>query len=184
MTNLLRRNLLVLMLGVTSLALTAAGAVPSLAKDGSDSESSGGSDSSGSGGGDDSSGSGHGDDNSGDDSGDGNSGSDDDDDSDDDSGSDNSSGDSGGKQSSSDSKADKVSRPTVIITLTPANLAGVQNGSLAVVDNLGRVLEIELDRVNGAQVIKAKPHGGDAKRNPGPVTSFSIVPIAQAPVHG
>ncbi len=184
MTSLLRRNLLVLMLGVTTLALSAAGAAPSFAKDGSDSESSGGSDSSGSGGGDDNSGSGHDDDNSGHDSGDGNSGSDDDDDSDDDSGSDNSSDDSSGKQSSSDSKADKGIPANRHHHADAGNLAGVQNGTLAVVDNLGRVLEIELDRVNGAQVIKAKPHGGDARRNPGPITSISVVPAAQAPVHG
>ncbi len=186
MTNLLRRNIFILMLGVTALALTAAGTTPSIAKDGRDSESSGSSDSSGSGhgGGDDNSGSSHGDDSSGhgghnnDD--DDNSGSDDDvDDSNDDSGD-----DSSKNQSASASKAGRAARPSAIITLTPENLAGVQNGSLAVVDNLDRVLEIELDQMNGAQVIKAKPHGGDAKRNPGPITSISVVPAAQAPIHG
>jgi hypothetical protein len=172
MTPLIRRNLLILMIGATSLALTAAGAAPSFAKDG-------GSDNSGSGSGDDNSGPGGGggddDDNSGPDSNEG---------SNDDSGDDNSSDDSDKNKSAAASDASRASRPTALITLTPESLAGVQNGSLVVVDDLGRVLEIELDQVNGAQVIKAKPHGGDAKRNPGPITSINVVPAAQAPVHG
>lgn len=191
MTSLLRRNLLILMLGVTSLALTATGTIPSFAKDGSDSESSGSSDSSGSGsGGGDNSGSDGGDDNSGsgndddDDGDDDNSGRDGNDNSRDDSPDDNSNDDSSRNRSASASDASRAPRPTALITLTPERLAGVQNGSLVVVDDLGRVLEIELDVVNGAQVIKAKPHGGDAKRNPGPITSIKVVPAAQAPVHG
>ena len=175
MTNLLRRNILVLMLGVTALVLSAAGGAPSFAKDGGGSDSSG----SGSGGGDGNSEHGGHDSDDGDDS-----GSDDDNDSNDDSGGDNSSDDPGANQSASASKVDRTARPTALITLTPESLAGVQNGSLVVVDDLGRVLEIELDIVNGGQVIKAKPHGGDAKRNPGPITSISVIPAAQAPVHG
>jgi hypothetical protein len=181
MTPLIRRNLLILMIGATSLVLTAAGAAPSFAKDGGKSDSSGSSDNSGSGsdGGDDNSGSGHDDDGDDDNSGQDGSG-----DSNDDSGDDNSNDDSSRNNSASAADSVRASRPTAIITLTPESLAGVQNGSLVVVDDLGRVLEIELDQVNGAQVIKAKPHGGDAKRNPGPITSVSVVPAAQAPVHG
>jgi hypothetical protein len=184
MKSLLRRNLVLLMLGVTATAFTANINAPAFAKNGGDDSS--GSDSSGSGhsgsGGDDSSGSGSGDDNSGssgDDSSDDNSGSSDDNDSDD---------DSDDRSASNDDRENgggrnRADRPRIDISVDAATRAGLLNGSLVAVDNLGRALEVEADVRNGQAVLTAKPHGGDAKRNPGPIASFNIVPAAQAPVH-
>jgi hypothetical protein len=202
MKSLLRRNLLILMLGVTAATLSLNANTPAFAKDGhsgsdSSSDSDGGSgsdgdsdsdgdssgsdsdsdsdgDSSGSGGNDDSPGHDSGDDSS-DDGGHHSSGSDDDDDDD--------SNDDNSNDSSSNSGGRDRQRPEIELSLDAASLAGVRNGSLAVVDNLGRVLEVEFDTVNGSQVVTGKPHGGDTRRNPGPIASVSIVPSSQAPVH-
>ncbi len=198
MKSLLRRNLLLLMLGVTAAALTLPAYSPAFAKSGnsgSGSSGSGGSnsgsgsdnsgsdsDNSGSGGGDDGPDHDDGDDNGGDD----NDGDDDDDDNDDDDNDDNDDDDNDDDNSASSSSkrgGRNVQRPEIELSLDAATLAGVRNGSLAVVDNLGRVLEVEVDFVNGAKVVTAKPHGGDAKRNPGPIASFSVVPSSQAPAH-
>lgn len=195
MKSLLRRHLLALMLGVTAAAFAAGVASPAFAKNGggdnsnsSGSESSGssGSDSSGSSGGDDNSGGG--DDNS--ESG-GHSG-----------GSDDNSGSSGSSDDGNDSHDDSnnrsasndgsknggggagtAERPRIQITVDAATRAGLLNGTLVAVDNLGRPLEVEADIRNGQPVLIAKPHGGDAKRNPGPIASFDVVPASQAPVH-
>lgn len=136
--------------------------------DSGNSGSSGGDDggNSGSGGGDDGGNSGHGsDDGSGDDSGNSGRGSDDDG-NDDDSGS---SGSSGSSRGSDD-------RPEVAVTLTQDQIAGVQAGRLKLVDNLGRVLELEVETEHGVTTTSAKPHGGASRRNPGPITSIVIVP--------
>ena len=194
MKSLMRRNLLLLMLGVSAAAFTVSVESPVFAKDGgsgnSDSGSSG-SGSSGSGGGDDNSGSGGGGD---DNSGPGSHDSDDDDD--------NSGPDSGGSSDDNDDDDDDSStraasnddnrnggggnnaaRPRVQISVDAATRAGLLNGTLVAVDNLGRPLEVEADIRNGQPVLIAKPHGGDAKRNPGMIASYVIVPAAQAPVH-
>jgi hypothetical protein len=182
MKSLLRRNLLLLMLGVTAAAYTISLESPAFAKNGSDDSSdssgSGGSGSSGSGsnGGDDNSGSGGSDDSSG--SG-GHHGSDDD----------NSSrhGSSDDGDDRSDNRrgggANNAVRPRIQISVDAATRAGLLSGALVAVDNLGRPLEVEADIRNGQSVLIAKPHGGDAKRNPGPIASFEVVPAAQAPVH-
>ncbi len=195
MKSLLRRNLLLLMLGVTAAALTLPVYSTAFAKNGhsgSGSSDNSGSGSSNSGSGSDSSGSGSsgddgpdhddGDDNDGDDDGD-NDDNDDNDDADDDDDDDDNDDDDNSASSSSRSGGRNVQRPEIGLSLDAATLAGVRNGSLAVVDNLGRVLEVEVDFVNGAKVVTAKPHGGDAKRNPGPIASFSVVPSSQAPAH-
>jgi len=137
----------------------------SFAKDGGDDSGN-----SGSGGGDDSGGDDGG--NSGrgsDDSGGGDSssdhGSDDDHDDDDDA----SSGRSGSGRGSDD-------RPEVAVTLTKDQIAGVQAGRLKLVDNLGRILELEIETEHGVTRVGAKPHGGASRRNPGPITSIAIVP--------
>lgn len=188
MHSLIRINLAALLFGVGSLIIASNGIAPSYAKDGENSGSSEISGSSGSGsddsGGGSNSGSGHNDSHSGDGNDDGGSGRDEEGNSDGNSPDDGADHNSNDDQSASAARADEPSRPVAIITLTPQSLSGVQNGTLVVVDDLGRVLEVEVDRVNGAQIIKAKPHGGDARRNPGPITSITVVPAAQAPVHG
>jgi hypothetical protein len=153
-----------------------------LAKDGGDdggssgSGSDGGGDNGGSsgsdGGGDDggSSGSGSDGDNGGDDHSGSGSG-DSDDDSDDDS-----SDDSSGRSVNSGHGGSSAERPEVEVTLTGDQLAGVRSGQFKLVDNLGRVLEIEVETEDGVTKISAKPHGGDARRNPGPITAINVVP--------
>ena len=186
----MRRNLLLLMLGVSAAAFTVSVESPVFAKGGgsgnSDSGSSG-SGSSGSGGGDDNSGSGSGGD---DNSGPGSHDSDDDDDNagpDSGGGSDDNDDSSIGAASNDDNRngggGNNAVRPRVQISVDAATRAGLLNGTLVAVDNLGRPLEVEADIRNGQPVLIAKPHGGDAKRNPGMIASYVIVPAAQAPVH-
>jgi hypothetical protein len=180
MKSLLRKNLLLLMLGVTAAAYALSVESPAFAKNGSDdSSNSSGSDSSGSSGGDDDSGSGnHHDGNDDNSSNSGNS--DDDDDRNDDSNDRSASNDDGMKAGSG---ASNGTRPRIQITVDAATRAGLLNGTLVAVDNLGRPLEVEADIRNGQSVLTAKPHGGDAKRNPGPIASYQVVPASQAPVH-
>jgi hypothetical protein len=193
MKSLLRRHLVLLMLGVTAAAFTVNVQAPAFAKDGHSGNS--GSGSSGSSGGDDGdSGSGSGDSDSGGNSGSGSGDSDGDDNSgsNGDSDDNDSNDDSNNRSASNDDRRDdnrngggrnRADRPRIEISVDAATRAGLLNGSLVAVDNLGRALEVEVEDRNGQGVLEAKPHGGDAKRNPGPITSFDIVPAAQAPVH-
>lgn len=198
MTKLLRRQIMALMLGTAAVSFTAPFLfdAPAFAKDGS---SGGDSDSDGGSGG--SSGSGDGDSDGGESGSSGSSGDSDGDDSGNDGGSgdddgtpDQGSGDNGSDDNDDDdndddsaAKAEKkaakkaqraIDRPTVTITLTEASLSSVQAGTHVVVDQLGRELEITVRTVNGQQVITAKPHGGAAKRNPGPIDTINVVPVS------
>ena len=181
MTTILRRHLLALMLGVTTITFAAPAFfdAPAMAKNGSDDNGSDDSDddnggSSGSGS-DDSN-----DDNSNDDN------SNDDDDSDDDNGSDDSNDDLDDdddgdrkKDKKAEKRANKSSdRPTAVITLSAESLALVKAGTHVVVDQLGRVLEVRIVTVNGQNVIRAKPHGGDSRRKPGPIIDIKVVPVS------
>jgi hypothetical protein len=192
MKSLLRRHLVLLMLGVTAAAFTLSVDAPAFAKDGrSDDSGSGssGSDNSGSGshGGDDNSGSGGGDN----DDSSGSSGDSDDNDSNDDSNNRSANNDDSNNRSASNDDrrngggggGNNAARPRIQISVDAVTRAGLLNGTLVAVDNLGRPLEVEADIRNGQSVLIAKPHGGDAKRNPGPIASFNVVPAAQAPVH-
>lgn len=198
MKTMLRRNLLALMLGATALSYTATAILldtPAFAKRGADDgaghdagDDHGGSrdrssddrsDSSDDHGG--SRGRGHSSDDSDHDRGDDNGGSRDRGSSDDDD------DDDGNRQDRKDAKkaekdarkaARSAARPTATITLSAASLANVRAGSHVVVDQLGRQLEIRVLMQNGQQVIRAKPHGGDARRNPGPITTISVVPVS------
>ncbi|ANK74523.1 hypothetical protein ACI2KT_04840 [Ensifer adhaerens] len=60
--------------------------------------------------------------------------------------------------------------------MTDENLRGLRNGSLVAVDNLGRVLEVEVEYEHGVRVVTVEPHDSDIRRNPGPVGSVSIRP--------
>ena len=51
----------------------------------------------------------------------------------------------------------------------------VTAGRKALVDDLGRVLEVEIELEHGLRSVIAKPHGGDARRNPGPIASTTLV---------
>lgn len=200
MKSTLRRHLLALMLGVTAAALASAVMLDTtaFAKDGSrgsgsSGDSDGGSSGSGSGGGDDGGSSGSSGDSGGDDSGnDGGSGDDDgtadqgsgnDDNSDDDSDDDSHSKADKKAEKAAKKSSEKANRPTVTISLEPASLANVRAGTHVVVDQLGRQLEITVRTANGQQVITAKPHGGAAKKNPGPITNISVVPVSSVPAN-
>jgi hypothetical protein len=162
------------------------GPVQALAKSGSGSDGDGGSDSSGSGsggdGGSDSSGSGSDGDGGSDNSG---SGSDGDDDNHDNSGSGSTNSGPGsansgrhhGGQANTGGGDDgqRAVRPEIALDLAADDLNDVMAGRKVLVDDLGRVLEVEIELEHGFRTVTAKPHGGDSQRNPGPITSFDLV---------
>jgi hypothetical protein len=140
--------------------------------DGSGSDSSGddgGSSGSGSLGGGDDSGSGGGDD------GDGRGGDDDSGSDGDDDGSGSGSGGSGG-----DDGRD-AGRPRATVELDDRDVAAVLRGERVLVDDLGRVLELELEIEHGRRTVTVKPHGGDFKRSPGPIGEVHSIPAAGVP---
>lgn len=71
-----------------------------------------------------------------------------------------------------------VDRPEVALSVSEESLRGLLNGSLIAVDDLGRVLEVEIEIEDGVRVVTVKPGGGDARRNPGPITTVSIRPAS------
>lgn len=66
-------------------------------------------------------------------------------------------------------------RPGVVLSVSRESLAGLLNGSLVAVDQLGRRLEIELENEHGTSVVKAEVHRSDAVRNPGPITNVKVI---------
>jgi hypothetical protein len=73
---------------------------------------------------------------------------------------------------------DRDDRDEVTLNVSEGSLRGLRDGSLVAVDNLGRALEVEVEFEHGLRVVTVKPHGGDARRNPGPITSVSILPAS------
>lgn len=73
---------------------------------------------------------------------------------------------------------DRDDRDEVTLSVSEDSLRGLRDGSLVAVDNLGRALEVEVEFEHGQRVVTVKPHGGDARRNPGPITSVSILPAS------
>jgi hypothetical protein len=74
-------------------------------------------------------------------------------------------------------------RPEVPVSLTPEQIQAVLSGQSRLVDNLGRTLELEIEVEHGVTTYSAKPHGGDARRNPGPISDVSVVAATRAPVN-
>ena len=187
MQNILRRQLLALMIGATAISFTAPIVfdTPAFAKNGADdgaghdaNDDHGGSSGSSSGSDD---GAGHdanedhgGHSGSSNDSDDG-AGHDTNDDHGGSSSSDDDSNGSGSHLKNRSNSSASSTRPTAIITLSSESLSKIQAGTHVVVDQLGRTLEIDVSAITGQ--IRAKPHGGDAKRNPGPITDISVVSI-------
>lgn len=56
------------------------------------------------------------------------------------------------------------------------SLKGLLNGSLIAVDNLGRVLEVEIEYEHGTRIVSVQPHRSDIRRKPGPIEKVSIRP--------
>lgn len=73
---------------------------------------------------------------------------------------------------------DRDDRDEVTLNVSEDSLRGLRDGSLIAVDNLGRVLEVDVEFEHGQRVVTVEPHGGDARRNPGPITSVSIQPAS------
>ena len=86
--------------------------------------------------------------------------------------------DSLGRRSSS---SDDRSRPRAAVSLTDSEVQGILRGERVLVDDRGRVLELEIEIEHGVRTVTVKPHGGDAKRNPGPVEGVRSVPTGGVP---
>ncbi|MEI2300029.1 hypothetical protein [Ensifer sp. MJa1] len=71
---------------------------------------------------------------------------------------------------------DDRGRPEIELRVSEESLRGLRDGSLIAVDNLGRVLEVEVEFEHGVRTVTVKPHRGDIRRNPGPIDSVSIQP--------
>ncbi|QLL63678.1 hypothetical protein FKV68_01745 [Sinorhizobium mexicanum] len=79
-----------------------------------------------------------------------------------------------GNDDDDDRRRNRPDRPEVALNVSEDRLRGLLNGSLVAVDNLGRVLEVEVEFEHGARFVTVKPHGSDARRNPGAISSISI----------
>ena len=66
-------------------------------------------------------------------------------------------------------------RPEAVVDLGEDDLAGVLNGRRTLLDDRGRVLEVEIEIEDGRRVVTVKPHGGAARRNPGPISAVRAV---------
>lgn len=93
-------------------------------------------------------------------------------------GHDNDNDDDGDDDRDDDRGNDRADRDEVTLSVSEDSLRGLRDGSLVAVDNLGRALEVEVEFEHGQRVVTVKPHGGDARRNPGPITSVSILPAS------
>lgn len=106
---------------------------------------------------------------------------------DDDGGSRSDSGDdrsgSGSGRSGSDDGADRRDggRPRATVALSDGEVDAVLRGERVLVDDLGRVLELEIEIEHGQRTVTVKPHGGDFKRNPGPISDVHSVEAARVP---
>lgn len=82
-----------------------------------------------------------------------------------------------GRRDDDDDRTDDASdRPEIELRVSDESLRGLRDGSLIAVDNLGRVLEVEVEFEHGVRVVKVEPHRGDFRRNPGPIDSVTIRP--------
>ena len=66
-------------------------------------------------------------------------------------------------------------RPSVAIDLSDRELDAVLRGERVLVDDRGRVIEVEIEIEHGVRTVTVKPHGGDFARNPGPIGDVKAV---------
>ncbi|WP_199223296.1 hypothetical protein [Oricola cellulosilytica] len=69
-------------------------------------------------------------------------------------------------------------RSSVQLQLDPSNLPRLLDGSLVAVDNLNRVLEVELSEPGSLRVV-ARPRDEDARQKPGRITSVRLLSSSQ-----
>ena len=67
-------------------------------------------------------------------------------------------------------------RDAVTVSLSQDQIQSILSGQSRLVDNLGRTLELEIEAEDRVSKVTAKPLGGDARRNPGPIGNVSVVP--------
>ncbi len=67
------------------------------------------------------------------------------------------------------------------VELRDRDIDGVLSGDRVLVDDLGRVLEVEVEIEHGVRTVTVKPHGEDAVRQPGAVTGVRAVEVAGQP---
>lgn len=84
-----------------------------------------------------------------------------------------------GRSGSDDSR--DGGRPRATVALSDGEVDAVLRGERVLVDDLGRVLELEIEIEHGQRTITVKPHGGDFKRNPGPISDVHSVEAARVP---
>jgi hypothetical protein len=59
--------------------------------------------------------------------------------------------------------------------MSDEDLARVLRGERTLVDDRGRVLEVEIEVEGGRRTVSVKPDGSDAQRNPGPIGAVEAV---------
>ena len=75
-------------------------------------------------------------------------------------------------------------RPRAHVDLSERELESVLRGDRVLVDDRGRVLEVEIEIEHGIRTVTVKPHGGDFARNPGPIGNVHAIDAAQRPSRG
>lgn len=75
-------------------------------------------------------------------------------------------------------------RPAAEVDLSDDDLAGVLAGRRTLIDDRGRVLEVEVEVEDGRRTVSVKPHGGAARRDPGPINAVRAVDPQAGITHG
>ena len=77
--------------------------------------------------------------------------------------------------------SDDRSRPRATVEMSDSDVAAVMRGERVLVDDKGRVLEVEVEIEHGVRTVTVKPHGSDARRNPGPIANVRTVDTTSQP---
>lgn len=70
-------------------------------------------------------------------------------------------------------------RDEIVLHPTTEQLRGLSDGSLVAVDNLGRRLEVDIEREHGRVKVKGEVSDRDVRVRPGPIGKVDYVPAAQ-----
>ena len=72
-------------------------------------------------------------------------------------------------------------RPSARVDLSNRDVESVLRGERVLIDDLGRVLEVEVEVEHGVRTVTVKPHRGDAARIPGPIEKVHAVDAGSSP---